>query len=351
VVDFWKVLAKAPGGDEAFTNKLNVHSNPDVLYDNRHLTIRGETASAVMKMRGLVLRAFRAFYQQEHCTEVNPPLMVQTQVEGGSTLFGLKYYGEDAYLTQSSQLYLETALGSVGDCYAIAESFRAEKSHTRRHLSQYTHIEGELAFITFDDLLNHIEKMIMFVVDYVLADEQGSKLLKELNPKFVRPTTPFKRMAYVDAIQWLSDNNVTKEDGTPYVFGDDIPESPERKMTDAMNVPILLTRFPAEIKAFYMKRCMDDTRVTESVDVLMPGVGEIVGASMRISDFDELMRAYEREGLDPAPYYWYTDQRKYGSSFSGGYGLGLERFLAWLLDRYTVRECCLYPRFIGRCKP
>ncbi|KAJ1504421.1 hypothetical protein HMI55_002019 [Coelomomyces lativittatus] len=351
LADYWHVLGMAPSGDDSFSNKLNVHSSPEVLYDNRHLTIRGENASATLRMRALVLRAFREFYYSKGVTEVTPPLMVQTQVEGGSTLFSFNYYDEPAYLTQSSQLYLETVLPSLGDTYAIAESFRAEKSHTRRHLSEYTHIEGELAFITFDDLLNHIEEMVMYVVDFVLADPAGRATLMELNPKFVRPTQPFRRMPYTDAITWLNDHNILKEDGTPFLFGDDIPESPERKMTDTINEPIFLCKFPVEIKAFYMKKCTDDKRLTESVDLLLPNVGEIVGGSMRMSDFNELVEAYHREGLDPTPYYWYTDQRKFGTCEHGGYGLGLERFLAWLLDRYTVRECCLYPRFVGRCKP
>ncbi|KAI9145451.1 hypothetical protein BKA69DRAFT_584178 [Paraphysoderma sedebokerense] len=351
VVDYWEVLYKAPGGDEAFTNKLNVHSNPDVLYDNRHLVIRGETASAILKMRALTVKAFRDFYTERKLTEVTCPLMVQSQVEGGSTLFHLDYYGEPAYLSQSSQLYLETCLPSVGDVYAISESFRAEKSHTRRHLSEYTHIEGELAFIEFDDLLNHIEDMICTVIDNVFADPLGAKLMAELHPNFVRPKRPFRRMDYKEAIQWLNTHGIKKEDGTDFVFGDDIPEAPERKMTDTINEPILLCRFPAEIKSFYMKRCPKDNRVTESVDVLMPNVGEIVGGSMRIADMEELMKGYKREGIDPTPYYWFTDQRKYGSCEHGGYGLGLERFLAWLLNRYTVREVCLYPRFMGRCLP
>ncbi|CEI99853.1 Putative Asparaginyl-trna synthetase [Rhizopus microsporus] len=351
VADYWEVVGKAPGGDDAFTNKVTPDADPSYLLDNRHLVIRGETASAVLRARAEVIKAFRAFFDREHFTEVTPPCMVQTQVEGGATLFAFNYYGQEAYLTQSSQLYLETALPSLGDVFCLAESYRAEKSHTRRHLSEYSHLEAEMAFISFDDLLDHLEEMMCFVIDKVLADEETSQLVKQLNPDFKKPERPFLRMKYADAIQYLKDNDIKKEDGTFYEFGEDIPEAPERAMTDKIGRPIFLTHFPHEIKAFYMQKDPSDRRVTESVDVLMPGVGEIVGGSMRMYDREELLEAYAKEGIDPSPYYWYTDQRKYGTTPHGGYGLGVERFLAWLLNRYTVRECCLYPRFTGRCTP
>ena len=351
VADYWKVLGKAPGGDEAFTNVVAETADPNSLADRRHLVIRGETASAVLKVRAAVLRAFRAEFESLGLTEVTPPCMVQTQVEGGSTLFSFDYYGQPAYLTQSSQLYLETCLPSLGDVFCVQESFRAEKSHTRRHLSEYTHLEGELAFIDFNDLLEHLEQLICGTIERVLADPESKALLDQLNPNFKVPTRPFKRMPYKEAIQWLNDHQIPNEDGEPHKIGDDIAEAAERRMTDELNVPIFLTGFPREIKSFYMKRTEGDEEFTDSVDVLMPGVGEIVGGSMRMADQHELLEAYKNEGIDAAPYFWYTDQRKYGTCEHGGYGLGVERFLAWLTNRWTVREASLYPRWTGRCTP
>jgi asparaginyl-tRNA synthetase len=354
-VDYYKVIGTAPTGDDAITNKVSSEQNQwdAAMLDNRHLVLRGDTASAVMKVRSAVEWAFVKAYNDAKFTKVAPPALVQTQVEGGSTLFELDYYEEKSYLTQSSQLYLETAIQSLGNVYCIEKSFRAEKSLTRRHLAEYTHVEAELDFIEFSDLLDHLEWLISTVINTVLADPETAKLIQELNPGFKAPTTPFKRMRYSDAIDWLNaqDPPILNEEGNPHVFGDDIAEAAERRMTDIIGLPILLTHFPVAIKAFYMKKDPEDPRVTESVDVLMPGVGEIVGGSMRMEGFEELMAAYEREGISPKEYYWYTDQRKYGTSPHGGYGLGLERFLAWVCKQHSVRTCCLYPRFMGRCKP
>ncbi|KAL2109940.1 hypothetical protein VUR80DRAFT_1839 [Thermomyces stellatus] len=353
-VDYYEVIGPAPTEEDAITNKVSSAQNQwdSQMLDNRHLVLRGDHASSLMKIRAAVESAFNHVLEnQMHFVKVSPPALVQTQVEGGSTLFEFDYYGEKAYLTQSSQLYLETVLPSLRNVYCIEKSFRAERSLTRRHLSEYTHIEAELDFISFEDLLTHIEEVICSVIDNVLSRPEIAGFIKELNPDFKRPERPFKRMKYSEAIEWLNEHGIPNEDNEPHKPGDDIAEAAERRMTDIINKPILLTHFPVEIKAFYMKRDPSDPSVTESVDVLMPGVGEIVGGSMRMEGYDELMAAYEREGIDPKPYYWYTDLRKYGTSPHGGYGLGLERFIAWLANQHTVRTTALYPRYMGRCKP
>jgi asparaginyl-tRNA synthetase len=219
-------------------------SDPSILADNRHLVIRGETASAVLRVRAALLSAFRASYEKLGLTEVTPPCFVQTQVEGGSTLFSLDYYGQQAYLTQSSQLYLETCLPSLGDVFCVQESFRAEKSHTRRHLSEYTHLEAELAFLDFDGLLEHIEEVICSTIDILLENPVMAGLIRTLHPEFVLPARPFMRLDYRDAIKYLNEHDIRTSEGESHVIGDDIAEAAERKMTDQINRPIFLIKFP-----------------------------------------------------------------------------------------------------------
>ncbi|KNH03950.1 asparaginyl-tRNA synthetase [Perkinsela sp. CCAP 1560/4] len=351
---------------------LTHESSVDLLLDNRHLVIRGTKTSAVLIVRSALTRAFREHFESQEVLEVTPPTLVQTQCEGGSTLFSLAdYYGSKAFLTQSSQLYLETCLPSIGDCFCIMPSYRAEKSKTRRHLSEFTHIEGEYGNITFDDLLGKLENLVVDVlhrtvksVGHLVAlwnpasTSPGSSPYQIESFEEFLPKRPFNRMTYADAISFCNENGILNpETGKDFVFGEDITDAPERQMVMKIGKPTFLIKFPASMKSFYMTKCPEEENlraadpVTESVDLLLPGIGEVIGGSMRIWKYQEIMDAYAKQGLDPTNYYWYTDQRKYGGVPHGGFGLGLERLLVWLLALDHVRDACLYPRLMNRCAP
>lgn len=327
-------------------HEIRPDSGPQVLLDKRHLVLRGEQASNIMRFRDLTTRAFREFFFKREFVEVAPSTIVQTQVEGGSTLFAFKYFEHEAFLTQSSQLYLETVLPSLGNVFCVLPSFRAEKSRTRRHLTEYTHIEAEMPWYEFEDLLDFMEDMIIYV--YTKAKE--SPILEQFNPSIEPPTKPFKRVSYEKAIELLREHEIKGESGF-LEYGDDISEGPERALVDKIGSPTFLTHFPTGMKPFYMKLNAENPEVMNAVDLLIPNVGEIIGGSQREDDLETLLDRMKEEGLDTKPYYWYIDQRKYGTVPHSGFGLGLERQVQGLLNLDHIREACLYPRLINRATP
>jgi len=347
IADHIEIIGKSA---ESIENVLRYNSNPDILADQRHLVHRGTRASAILKGRDIIIRNLRKYFYSINCTEITPPCLVQTQVEGGSDLFSLDFFGTPAYLTQSSQLYLESVLPALNNVFCIVPSFRAEQSQTRRHLAEFTHCEAEYSFIDFDELLNRIDNMITETIEQTIKDL--GDILTMLNPTFKKPQKPFMRMTYADAINYCNEHDILNEKtGMPFVYGEDISEKPERAMTDLIGTPIFMTRFPKKMKPFYMLPDPLDESLTLSVDLLYPNVGEIVGGSMRENNGDKLMKEMIAHGLNPDLYYWYTDQRKYGSVPHGGFGLGVERFCMAILGINHIRDICLYPRMMGRCKP
>ncbi len=345
-VSYWKLIGSS---NNDIKSRITRDSTVPTLLDNRHLVIRQQTTADILRARSKIINCFRTYLLNNDFTEVTCPSIVTTQVEGGSTLFSLKYYGINACLTQSSQLYLETAMVALGGVFCIQPSYRAEKSHTRRHLSEYDHAEVEIPHIsTTEELCCKIEKIVYAITTAAAFYD----VVQRVNPYFIIPQIPFRRMNYVDAIEYLNANEIYKDKSNkvPFILGDDIPEGPERRMIDMIGEPILLCRFPTNHKPFYMKKCSDEI-YTESVDLLVPGVGEIIGGSIRETDYDIIINRLKSDGIDPILYYWYTDLRKYGSIPHGGYGLGIERLLMWILKQDHIRNVCLYPRFEGRCTP
>lgn len=340
------------GGAQAPSFPLNRDSDKDSVLNYAHLALRLPERSLFLIARSRLLSLFRDFYRSHSYVEITPPTIVQTQVEGGSTLFSLDYYGAPAYLTQSSQLYLETVAPVAGRCFCIMPSYRAEQSRTARHLSEYTHVEAELVDIEMPDLLDSIESLIRYVIDHFYSDGMIARI-NQARADFVPfelGKAPFRRVKYEDAIKFFKTVDHRKPDGTPYEMLDDICDASEKYLVQELGEgqPVFLTYFPIEHKPFYMAR---DSGRTESCDLLFPGIGEVVGGSMRCDSYDELLAGFKREGISPEPYSWYLDMARFGPSRHGGYGIGFERIMMGLMSYKNVDEATLYPRKVSRCSP
>jgi|SRR5690554_245300 len=320
----------------------------DFLLDHRHLWMRTPRQNAIMHIRHTVIKAIRDWLDSQGFTLVDAPILTPAACEGTTTLFETEYFGEKAYLSQSGQLYMEAAAMALGRVYCFGPTFRAEKSKTRRHLIEFWMMEPEMAFVEHDENLAIQEQMVQYVVKTVL--ENHAKELKLLERDVAKLENvvqhPFARMSYDDAIKYL------QEQGHDIQWGDDFGAPDETALANYHDGPVFIERFPADIKAFYMKPDPDREEVVLAADLLAPeGYGEIIGGSQRIDDMDLLLQRIKEHDLPQEAFEWYLDLRRYGSVPHSGYGIGLERFITWICGLDHLRETIPFPRLINRIYP
>ncbi len=360
---------RAPGGFEMTLSNLQVvheaaeypiqpkEHGVEFLFDQRHLYLRSRTPQAVLRVRHEVLRACRAFFDDRGFVQIDSPILTPAACEGTTTLFETDYFEHKAYLTQSGQLYLEPACMAFGRVYCCGPTFRAEKSKTRRHLTEFWMIEPEVAFLELSGLLELIEEFVSSVVARVL--ERCAEQLKFLERdtaalEAVRP--PFPRLSYGEAAALLGSAEAQAKmrdaGAPPFNAGSDFGAFDETLLTQGFDRPVMITHWPSAIKAFYMQPAPGDPRTALCVDVLAPeGYGEIIGGSQRIHDHDLLLSRIREHGLTEQAFGWYLDIRKYGTVPHAGFGMGIERFVTWICGIAHLREAIPYPRQIHRLYP
>jgi len=317
------------------------------LMENRHLWLRSSKQHAVLRIRARIIKAIRDFFDDRGYVCMDTPIFTPAACEGTTTLFNVDYFGDDAYLTQSGQLYGEAAAMAFGKIYCFGPTFRAEKSKTRRHLTEFWMVEPEVAYLEFDGIMELAEQFVSYIVEQVLKDrsreldvlERDKSLLEKMAP-------PFPRISYSDAVARL------KEKGHTIEWGDDFGAPEETALGEEYEKPLLIHRFPAAIKAFYMKRDPDDDKLALGVDMIAPeGYGEIIGGGQRSSDLEYLQEQLNKHELPEEAFRWYLDLRRFGSVPHGGFGLGLERTVAWICGTHHVRECIPFPRMLYKIYP
>jgi len=348
---------RAPGGYEITAESISIiglaelfpiakDQSEQFIRDVRHLWLRSRRMNLVMKIRADVLEFVRDFFKSQDFTEVSPPMFISAAVEGGSTLFGLKYFDQDLYLTQSSQLYLEILIYSLEKVYCIAPSFRAEKSRTIRHLTEYWHIEGEWPFADLQDLMRFEEELMTHICQQTA--DKCKKQLEELGAdisKLSSVKTPFPKLTYTEAVERLG------KKGAKLQWGDDFGYEDEKTLADEFGKPFFVYDYPTAIKAFYCKTHRDRPEVAMSVDMLVPRIGEISTGGAREDDKETLIKRIREMGLKAEDYDWYLDLRRYGTVPHVGFGLGLERLLTWMLDLENVIDAIPFPRTTRRFYP
>ena len=348
---------RAPGGYEIEAESITIiglaelfpitkDQSEQFIRDVRHLWLRSRRMNLVMKIRAEVMNLAREFFNKQDFTEVSPPMFISAAVEGGATLFGVKYFDQDLYLTQSSQLYLEILIYALENVYCIAPSFRAEKSRTIRHLTEYWHIEGEWPFANMNDLMSFEEKLIKYICEQTTIKCKGE--LEELGVNITKLTavkTPFPRITYTEAIELL------RKKGATLNWGDDFGYEDEKILAEEFGGPFFVYDYPTAIKAFYCKTYRDRPDVALSVDMLVPRIGEISTGGAREEDKGRLTKRIKETGLKEEDYDWYLDLRRYGTVPHVGFGLGLERVLAWMLDLENIIDAIPFPRTTRRFYP
>jgi asparaginyl-tRNA synthetase len=348
---------RAPGGFEISAEAISIIGLADVfpiakdkseefIRDMRHLWLRSRKMNLVMQVRGKVLEYAREYFKKQSFTEVSPPMFISAAVEGGSTLFGLKYFDQEMYLTQSSQLYLEILIYSLEQVYCIAPSFRAEKSRTIRHLTEYWHIEGEWPFSNMDDLMKFEEGLMEHVCKRVHenCEKEFAELGSDIN-KLAAVQSPFPRITYAEAIDRLKVKNPELK------WGDDLGYEDEKVLAEDFRKPFFVYDYPTAIKAFYCKTYQDRPEVALSVDMMVPRIGEISTGGQREENKDLLIKRMQDQGLKPEDYEWYLDLRRYGTVPHVGFGMGLERLLTWMLDLENILDAIPFPRTTRRFYP
>ena len=355
--------ARAPGGYEMQVTGVEVlqkvpledpypithkEHGPDFLLERRHLWIRTPRQNAILRIRHEVIRAVRDCLDGEGFILVDTPIFTPAACEGTTTLFECEYFDEGkAYLTQSGQLYNEATSAALGKTYCFGPTFRAEKSKTRRHLTEFWMVEPEMSFATIDDVMDLCERFVSFIVGRVLERRatELATLGRDLAP-LQRVQTPFPRISYDDAVA------VLKRKGSAIEWGGDFGNADETLLGEEFDRPVMVHRYPSAIKAFYMQPDADRPELALGVDVLAPeGYGEIIGGGQRIHDYDLLLKRIQEHGLPPEAFAWYLDLRKYGSVPHAGFGMGIERVVSWICGLEHLREAIAFPRMLYRIYP
>lgn len=321
---------------------------PEFLLDNRHLWLRSKKQHAVMNIRNQIIKSTYDFYYENGFKKIDPPILTSSSPEGTTELFHTKYFDEDAYLSQSGQLYAEAAAMAHGKVFTFGPTFRAEKSKTRRHLIEFWMIEPEMAFYNHEDSLVVQEQYVEYLAKNVLEHcKLDLEALGRDTTALEKIKAPFPRITYTEAIDLLHEKGFDDIE-----WGDDFGSPHETEIANSFEKPVFIVNYPKEIKSFYMSTNPEDPRTVLCADLIAPeGYGEIIGGSERIHDYDELKQRIIDSGLNLDAYEWYLDLRKYGSVPHSGFGLGLERAVAWFSGVQHVRETAPFPRLLNRLYP